>query len=83
MGWLVNAMLYPPGKPGTHCKGGWVGLRGDLDRCRKSRPPLGFDSWTIQPVVSRYTDYRIQRFNGKPFITHIHSICNAVTQSAY
>jgi len=34
-----------------------VGPRAGLDRCRKSRPPLGFDPRTIQPVASRYTDY--------------------------
>jgi hypothetical protein len=29
----------PLGKrPGTHCTGGWVGLRVSLDRCGKSRP---------------------------------------------
>jgi len=29
----------PPGKrPGTHCVGGWVGLRVRLDGCGKSRP---------------------------------------------
>jgi hypothetical protein len=30
MGWVVNATprpLYLRGRPGTHCKGGWVGLR--------------------------------------------------------
>jgi len=25
-------------RPGTHCTGGWVGLRAGLDRCGKSRP---------------------------------------------
>ena len=25
-------------RPGTHCTGGWVGPRADLDRCRKSHP---------------------------------------------
>ena len=28
-----------------------------LDGCGKSRPPLGFDPRTVQPVASRYTDY--------------------------
>jgi len=28
----------PPGKPGTHCIGGWVGPRAGLDGCGKSRP---------------------------------------------
>ena len=27
------AVLYPREKPGTHCKGGWVGPRAGLDRC--------------------------------------------------
>jgi hypothetical protein len=50
----------PLGKrPGTHWTGGWVGLRAGLDSCGKSRPPLGFDSLTVHPVVSRYTDYVI------------------------
>jgi len=31
--------LFTPGKrPGTHCTGGWVVSRADLDRCGKSRP---------------------------------------------
>jgi hypothetical protein len=33
------AALYPRERPGTHCTGGWVGLRAGLDRCGKSRPP--------------------------------------------
>ena len=28
----------PPGKPGTHCTGCWVGLRAGLDLCGKSHP---------------------------------------------
>ena len=28
-----------PGKPGTHCTGGWVGPRVGLEGCRKSRLP--------------------------------------------
>ena len=38
MGWVVNATplaALPSGKkPGTHCKGGWVGLRASLDGCQ-------------------------------------------------
>ena len=30
--------LYPREGPGTHCIGGWVGLRAGLDGCGKSRP---------------------------------------------
>jgi hypothetical protein len=60
-GWglVVNATprpLYPRESPGTHCTGGWVGPRAGLDGCRKSRPPLGFDTRTVQPVASRYND---------------------------
>ena len=41
MGWVVKANpwpLYPLERPGTHCIGGWVGLRVGLDGCGKSRP---------------------------------------------
>jgi hypothetical protein len=30
-----------------------------LDGFEKSRPPLGFDPWTVQPVASCNTDYAI------------------------
>jgi hypothetical protein len=33
-----------------------VSPRDDLDGCRKSRPPFGFDPRTFQPVTRRYTD---------------------------
>ena len=46
-------------RPCTLCTGGWVGLRTGLDGCGKSRPPLGFDPRTVQPVASRYTDCAI------------------------
>jgi hypothetical protein len=36
-----------------------MGLRAGLNVCRKSRPPPGFDPWSVQPVTSRYTDYAI------------------------
>jgi len=48
--------FYPQERPGTHCTGGWVCPRAGLDGCGKSRPLPGFDPWTIQPVVSRYTN---------------------------
>ena len=34
----IPAATYPQERPGTHCTGGWVGLRAGLDRCGKSRP---------------------------------------------
>jgi hypothetical protein len=40
MGWVVNAplrALYPQERPGTHCAGGWVVPRADVDGCGKSR----------------------------------------------
>ena len=49
----------PRGGPGTHWTGGWVGLRAGLDGCGKSRPTPGFDPRTVQPAVSRYTDWAI------------------------
>jgi hypothetical protein len=58
-GWVVSTTprpLYPRERPGTHCTGGWVGLRVGLDVCEKSRPQSGFDPRTVQPVASRYTD---------------------------
>jgi len=37
----------PPGKIlGTHCTGGWVGPRADLDGCRKSRLVL-YSTWQV------------------------------------
>jgi len=33
-----------------------MGPRAGLDRCGKSYPPPGFDTPTVQPVASRYTD---------------------------
>jgi len=68
MGWVFNATprpLYPRERSGTHCIGGWVGLRVGLDGCGKSRPPPGFDPRTVQPVASRYTDYIITAPHGR------------------
>ena len=60
-GWGISVTdrpLFTPGKdPGTHCTGGWLGPRAGLDRSGKSRPPLGFNPRTVQPVASRYTDW--------------------------
>ena len=40
-GWVVTATprpLHPRERPGTHCIGGWVGLRAGLDGYGKFRP---------------------------------------------
>ena len=42
----VGGQRHAPGL-GTHCIGGWVGLRTGLDRCQKSRPAPGFDPRTV------------------------------------
>jgi hypothetical protein len=34
----VGGQLYPRERSGTHCTGGWMGPRGGLDVCEKSRP---------------------------------------------
>ena len=47
----------PPGRPGTHCTGDWVGPQGQSGQARKISPPSGFDPQTVQPVASRYTHY--------------------------
>ena len=50
------AAPYPRERPGTHCTGGWVGLRPVWTGAENLAPP-GFDPRTVQPVGSRYTDY--------------------------
>jgi hypothetical protein len=60
--------FYRLERPGIYFVGGWVGPRTCLDWWGKSRPPPGFDPQTVQPVVSRYTDYAIpahKLFGGK------------------
>ena len=55
------AAPYPRERPGTHCTGGWVGLRTGLDRCGKSRRHR--DS-IPGPSRSRYTDYATRPSKG-------------------
>jgi hypothetical protein len=66
-GWVVNATPRqlnprtspPPGKrPGALCTGGRVSL-GWCEVVRKILSQPGFEPRTVQPVVSRYTDYAI------------------------
>ena len=38
-GWLTSRPgRFTPGRPGTHCTGGWLGARSGLDRREKSHP---------------------------------------------
>ena len=46
--------LYPRERPGTHFTGGWVGPRAGL---AENLIPIGIQSQTVQPIVSRYTDW--------------------------
>ena len=48
---------YPQEWSSTHYTGVWLSLAAVLDGCRKSRPPPGLDSRSVQFVDSRYTDY--------------------------
>ena len=52
----ASAALYPRERAGTYCTGCWVDPMVGLDRCGKSRPPPGYDSRTVKPVASCYTD---------------------------
>ena len=59
-GWVVNATprpLYPRERDPVAVvqEAGWVPGAG-LNGRGKSRPPLGLDPRTVQPVASRYTD---------------------------
>ena len=70
------AALYPRERLGTHCTGDWVGPRAGLDG-RKKPVPTGIPSRTVQPVVSRYTDWATGptitpywgRLRGKGWVT--------------
>ena len=46
-----------PGKMGHPFYRKLSELQGWSGRMRKISPPLGFDLWTVQPVVSGYTDW--------------------------
>ena len=46
----------PPGRPLTHCIGGWVGPTAGLDRYGKILLSPGLDPRTVQHVASCYTD---------------------------
>jgi hypothetical protein len=65
------AVFYSQERPGTHCTGGWVGLRAGLDRCRKTSPPPGFDPRTVRSVGSRYTDRATRPTNTVIKVTKI------------
>jgi hypothetical protein len=51
------AAIYPQERPCTHRTESWVGPKAGLDGRKYSSPPPEFDPRTVQPVVSRYTDW--------------------------
>jgi len=57
---LATAAFSPGKRPGTHCKGGWVGPKAGLEGWEKFRPKMEFDPRTIQPVVGGYNDWAIE-----------------------
>jgi len=67
--WVLNANTPPPAflppekRPGVN--------RGDINECGKCRPPVGFDSQTVQPIASRNTDWAIQAHANSVWIRKI------------
>ena len=54
--WVVSSTPRPHFTPGTHFTGGWVGSRAGSGRA-ENLIPTGIRSRTVQPVVSRCTDW--------------------------
>ena len=54
----ATATLPPGNRTGIHYSAAWVEIGEGVDGSRKPRPPPpGFITTTVQPVVSRCTDY--------------------------
>jgi hypothetical protein len=59
-GWGVSVTprpLFTPGKTRYHLYRRLGGPQGQAGQVRKITPPPGFDTRTVQPVASRYTDW--------------------------
>jgi hypothetical protein len=52
--------ILPPGKTRYPLYRRLGGPQGQSGQVRKISPPPTFDPWTVQPVVSRYTDWATQ-----------------------
>jgi hypothetical protein len=64
-GWVVNSTprpLYPEKQTWYPLYRRLSGPQGRSGRLRKISPPPGFDPRTVQPVVSRCTDYAITTY---------------------
>ena len=61
--WMINVaprpLLAQEKRACTHDIGGGVSRKAGSDGCGKSRPPSGFDPWTVKPVASRCADYAV------------------------
>jgi hypothetical protein len=76
-GWVVSATprpLYPRERPGTHCTGGWVGLRAGLDECEKSRPHR--DSTPGSKLLDLVQIYTNALFYAFLLFTNLHHYLN-------
>ena len=75
------AAPYPRERPGTHCAGGWVGLRAGLDRCGKSRSQRdsipGPSSPQAVAIPTPLPGPQIQRIR-KQYLTDRHNICTSI-----
>jgi len=61
----------PPGKTRFSLYRKLGGLQGRSGQVRKISPPPGFDSRTVQPVASRYTDCATRPTYSKDILTYI------------
>jgi len=71
MGWVVNVTprpLYAPGKTRYALYRRLGGPQSRSGHVRKTRPPLGFDPRTAQPVASRCTDLAIPAHQGNEVV---------------
>jgi hypothetical protein len=73
------AAFYPLERPGTHCRGNWVGPRAGLDRCGKSR--LHRDSIPDRPARSQslyrlgYPAHRIHKAVAILTLSPLYYVC--------
>ena len=78
------AAIYPRKRPGTHFTGSWVGRSGRAENL----VPTGIRSRSVQPAVSRYTDWATRPTPSTCFeeiIIHRHEVIsvNAATVFCY
>jgi hypothetical protein len=63
--WSAPAVLCPPGKTRYLLYRRLGGPQGRSGQVQKISSPPGFDPRTVQPVVSRYTDWAIRPTIGR------------------